>query len=83
MLKSDRFSFYIRYMQTEQIYFPSLENIKAASKNLKGVAIETPLSKNFNLSKELESTILFKREDLQVVRSYKIRGAYNKMSSLT
>ena len=70
-------------MQTEQIYFPSLENVKTASENLKGVAIQTPLSKNFNLSKELEATILFKREDLQVVRSYKIRGAYNKMSSLS
>ena len=70
-------------MQTEQIYFPSLENVKTASENLKGVAIQTPLSKNFNLSKELEATILFKREDLQVVRSYKIRGAYNKMSSVS
>ena len=70
-------------MQTNLVYYPSLENVKAAAVNLKGVAFETPLSKNFNLSKELESTILFKREDLQVVRSYKIRGAYNKMSSLT
>lgn len=69
-------------MQTEPIYFPSLENIKKAAKNLEGVASITPLNKNFNLSKELNATILFKREDLQVVRSYKIRGAYNKMSSL-
>lgn len=70
-------------MQTKPNYYPSLESVKQASKNLKGVAFETPLSKNFNLSKALEATILFKREDLQVVRSYKIRGAYNKMSSLT
>lgn len=70
-------------MKTKQAYFPSLESVQQASLNLKGVAIETPLSKNFNLSKELEATILFKREDLQVVRSYKIRGAYNKMCSLT
>ena len=69
-------------MQTEQIYYPSLDRVKAALENLKGIAIETPLSKNFNISKELGATILFKREDLQVVRSYKIRGAYNKMSSL-
>ena len=33
--------------------------------------------------KNTEATILFKREDLQEVRSYKIRGAYNKISSLT
>jgi threonine dehydratase len=70
-------------MQTEHIYFPSLESVKVAAKNLKGVASKTPLSKNRNLSKQFNANIFFKREDLQVVRSYKIRGAYNKMSSLS
>ena len=70
-------------MKTEEIYFPSLENIKQAALNLKDVAYVTPLIQNQNLSKEFQATILFKREDLQVVRSYKIRGAYNKISSLT
>jgi threonine dehydratase len=70
-------------MKIEEIYFPSLENIKQAALNLKDVAYVTPLIQNQNLSKEFQSTILFKREDLQVVRSYKIRGAYNKISSLT
>ena len=60
-------------MKTEEIYFPSLENIKQAALNLKDVAYVTPLIQNQNLSKEFQSTILFKREDLQVVRSYKIR----------
>jgi threonine dehydratase len=69
-------------MQTKEIYFPSLENVKAASKNLEGVAYKTPLNQNTTFSKEFDATVLFKREDLQVVRSYKIRGAYNKMSSL-
>jgi threonine dehydratase len=69
-------------MQIKQDYFPSLARVKAAAKNLEGVAYKTPLSKNRNLSKQYDATILFKREDLQVVRSYKIRGAYNKMSSL-
>ncbi|MHB0755566.1 threonine ammonia-lyase IlvA [Polaribacter sp. M15] len=69
-------------MQTEQIYLPSLQNIKIAAKNLDGVASKTPFSKNLNLSKKFDATIFFKREDLQVVRSYKIRGAYNKMFSL-
>ena len=69
-------------MQAKQIYFPSLENVKAAAKNLEGVAYKTPLNENSNLSKQFDANILFKREDLQVVRSYKIRGAYNKMSSL-
>lgn len=70
-------------MQTNSIYFPSIQNIEQAAKNLEGVALQTPLSINKNLSKELEANIYFKREDLQVVRSYKIRGAYNKMFSLT
>tara|TARA_B110000091_G_scaffold2084_1_gene1946 strand:+ start:1995 stop:3257 length:1263 start_codon:yes stop_codon:yes gene_type:complete len=70
-------------MQSKNTYFPSLENVKAASFNLKGVASITPLSQNAQYSKKFGATILFKREDLQVVRSYKIRGAYNKMSSLS
>jgi threonine dehydratase len=69
-------------MKTKEIYFPSLENIKQAALNLKDVAYVTPLIQNQNLSKQFQSTVLFKREDLQVVRSYKIRGAYNKISSL-
>ncbi|MNF32720.1 L-threonine dehydratase biosynthetic IlvA [compost metagenome] len=55
----------------------------AAKKQLKGVVSPTPLTENLNLSDEFESTVLLKREDLQIVRSYKIRGAYNKISSLT
>ena len=70
-------------MQKTEIYFPSLENVKVAAKNLEGVAYKTPLNQNATFSKEFDATILFKREDLQVVRSYKIRGAYNKMSSLS
>ena len=69
--------------QTKPIYFPSIQSVRTAASNLKDVATKTPLNKNFNLSKELGANIFFKREDLQVVRSYKIRGAYNKMSSLS
>lgn len=47
------------------------------------VAIETPLDEATALSKKLGVKFLLKREDLQPVHSYKIRGAYNKMSSLT
>jgi threonine dehydratase len=60
-----------------------LEEALAARNQLQGVISPTPLSENINLSDEFESTILLKREDLQIVRSYKIRGAYNKISSLT
>lgn len=59
------------------------EEILEAKKKFEGVVYPTPLLPNRNLSNDFEANILLKREDLQVVRSYKIRGAYNKMSSLT
>jgi threonine dehydratase len=49
---------------------------------LKKVVNKTPLSFNPNLSRMYNANIFLKREDLQVVRSYKLRGAYNKMSTL-
>ena len=54
-----------------------------ASLRLKKVVNRTPLQFNHNLSKKYECNIYLKREDLQVVRSYKLRGAYNMMSSLS
>ena len=59
------------------------QQVIAAKKQLNGVVSPTPLIQSLNLSEEFDSNILLKREDLQVVRSYKIRGAYNKMSTLT
>jgi threonine dehydratase len=59
-----------------------IEEIKAAAEKLNGVVYRTPLMRNINLSDRYEANILLKREDLQVVRSYKLRGAYNKISSL-
>ncbi|MCV9931113.1 threonine ammonia-lyase IlvA [Flavobacterium sp. LS1R47] len=53
-----------------------------AKEQLSNVVAATPLTQNLNLSDEFKATILLKREDLQIVRSYKIRGAYNKISSL-
>ena len=53
-----------------------------ASERLKKVVIRTPLQLNHNLSRKYHAMVYLKREDLQVVRSYKIRGAYNMMSSL-
>lgn len=46
------------------------------------VAQETPLEKAENLSKRLDNTLLLKREDVQSVFSFKLRGAYNKMAQL-
>lgn len=59
------------------------QSIQQAQQELANVVPTTPLTENFNLSEEFGATVLLKREDLQVVRSYKIRGAYNKMKSLT
>lgn len=47
------------------------------------VAVETPIDRANFLSKRLKNRILIKREDLQPVYSFKIRGAYNKMAQLT
>ena len=47
------------------------------------VAIESPLEEAPNLSRRLGNTVLLKREDLQPVFSFKLRGAYNRMAQLT
>ena len=61
----------------------SLENVKKAAILLSDVALKTPLMRNENLVQKFSSNIVLKREDLQQVRSYKIRGAYNKIASLS
>src|SRR5210317_44309 len=57
-----------------------LERIANAS--VYDVAVETPLELAKNLSVRLENRIWLKREDLQPVFSFKLRGAYNKIASL-
>lgn len=64
-------------------YLPGLRDIEQAAHVLKGVSVETPLVHDFYLSEKFDAPIYLKREDLQVVRSYKIRGAYNKINSLS
>jgi len=64
------------------ITIPDLDNIYLAAERLRSVITHTPLQENINLSDRYGANIYLKREDLQVVRSYKIRGAYNKMASL-
>lgn len=53
-----------------------------AATRLRGIVNRTPLQLNPNLSRKYQCNVYLKREDLQVVRSYKLRGAYNMMSSL-
>ncbi|WP_133407478.1 threonine ammonia-lyase IlvA [Parashewanella tropica] len=60
-----------------------IEKIYRAKEVVKEVVQETPLQYMENFSKKYQAEIYFKREDLQVVRSYKIRGAYHKIRQLT
>lgn len=70
-------------MKTTDSYFPQLHDITQAKITLQDVAIHTPLQKNQGLSEKFKANVLLKREDLQIVRSYKIRGAFNKISQLS
>lgn len=73
-------------MQNEKvhtIYRPELTQIEQAAERLKGVVTHTPLMPSLTFSEKYKANVLFKREDLQIVRSYKLRGAYNKISGLS
>lgn len=60
----------------------TVAEVREALNRIKNVIKSTPTEFNTNLSEKYEANVYLKREDLQIVRSYKIRGAYNKMSSL-
>lgn len=64
-------------------YFPSLQNVNKAKLTLNEILSAPPLTENLNLSEQFSAQVYLKREDLQIVRSYKIRGAYNKIKSLS
>jgi threonine dehydratase len=57
-------------------------DIPAAYEKLKNIVVKTPLVFHKKLSEKYKAHIYLKREDLQLVRSYKLRGAYNLLSSL-
>jgi len=63
-------------------YFPKIKNIINAAHTLKDILKPTPLFFDTDLSSKYSANIYLKREDLTPVRSYKLRGAFNKMSSL-
>lgn len=69
-------------MLETQLYYPTLVDVRAAAHRLQDVASLTPFHLNDWYSEEYGCSVYFKREDLQTVRSYKIRGAYNKISTL-
>ena len=59
-----------------------VENVLIAHQFLKDVVVHTPLQKNDYLSEKYDCTIYIKREDLQHVRSFKLRGAYYKIKTI-
>ena len=63
-------------------YFPTVEDIDKAAQVLDEILDATPFQRNANLSDIYEAEVYLKREDLQMVRSYKIRGAYNKIRTI-
>src|SRR5215218_6422667 len=68
-------------MHTSTEKLPVLD-FKKATETIKQVVNKTPLVYHHHLSKKYNCNLYLKREDLQIVRSYKLRGAYNMMSSL-
>jgi len=66
-----------------KIYNYSKKDFNKIYSSLSNLVINTPLEYNLRLSKKYNCNLYLKREDLQNVRSFKIRGAYNKMLNLT
>lgn len=64
-------------------YALSSTDIAAAAQRLRGIAKETTLEHSERLTNILGVNVYLKREDLQQCRSFKVRGAYNKIASLT
>ncbi len=61
----------------------TVQQIDEAASRQEGVVIRTPLQFSKRMSEKFQANIYLKREDLQEVRSFKIRGAYNKISLLS
>jgi threonine dehydratase len=59
-----------------------INTIKQSYKIIKNEIIKTPLELNKRLSNKYNSNIFYKREDLQITRSFKIRGSLNKIKSI-
>jgi threonine dehydratase len=70
-------------MQNSNFLSVTLNDVEQARARLNQVAECTPLQRNVRLSEQYHAEIYLKREDLQVVRSYKLRGAYNLMATLS
>ena len=60
-----------------------LENINKAKQRLKGIIRDTPMAYAPILSKKFKSDIYLKKENLQLTGSFKLRGAFNKIATLS
>jgi len=69
--------------ENNQLILPDIKLIYAAKRDINQVINQTPLLQNSSLSDKYKANILLKREDLQKTRSYKLRGAYLKISLLS
>ncbi|SES08064.1 threonine ammonia-lyase IlvA [Psychrobacillus sp. OK032] len=69
-------------MQVANTKSVQVENVLIAHQFLKDVVVHTPLQKNDYLSEKYGATVYIKREDLQHVRSFKLRGAYYKIKTI-
>lgn len=69
-------------MEVAQPKTIAVENVLIAHHFLKDVVVHTPLQLNDYLSEKYGAKIYFKREDLQHVRSFKLRGAYYKIKKI-
>lgn len=74
-----KFDYMNQYMDLPTLEIDSLQ----AKERIKDIITRTPLQYNIHLSEKYGAEVYLKREDLQVVRSYKLRGAFNKISSLS
>jgi len=68
---------------THSPYYPDMKDIMQAKLTLNELCGPTPLQENRHLSERFGAQIFLKREDLQQVRSYKLRGAFNRIKSLS
>ena len=60
-----------------------IKNIQKVKDIVRDVALITPLQRNERLSEQYDANVYFKREDLQPIRSFKLRGAYHKIYKLS
>ena len=65
-----------------EFYSPQLSAVKQAATRIAEVVVRTPLLSSLTYSRKYNAKVQLKREDLQQVRSYKIRGAFNRIASL-